>query len=164
MYPIKRVFYLWASYDGDSIVSEPAVAPLFSNSIYTATHQKISYGKNISSLLKGEDAKALNRKIFTNKVLSQQCFSMTFYCNDVVKRVGKYYSLHSTVPRCASHWIIKLRYLSRNFFRNVTNFMVTLYRMWIRTSQNQKTNWIGGKGFNVEKPVKIQIRQMLQKN
>ena len=40
LYPIKRVFYLWASYDGDSIVSEPAVAPLFSNSIYTATHQK----------------------------------------------------------------------------------------------------------------------------
>ena len=76
---------------------------------------------------------------------------MTFYCNNVVKRVGKYYSLHSTVPRCASHWIIKLRYLSRNFFRNVTNFMVTLYRMWIRTSQNQKTNWIGGKGFDVEK-------------
>ena len=64
LYPIKRVFYLWASYDGDSMVSEPAVAPLFSNSIYTATHQKISYGKNISSLLKGEDAKALNRKIF----------------------------------------------------------------------------------------------------
>ena len=76
---------------------------------------------------------------------------MTFYCNNVVKRVGKYYSLHSIVPRCASHWIIKLRYLSRNFFRNVTNFMVTLYRMWIRTSQNQKTNWIGGKGFNVLK-------------
>jgi len=64
LYPIKRVFYLWASYDGDSIVSEPAVAPLFSNSIYTATHQKISYGKNISSFLKGEDAKALNQKFF----------------------------------------------------------------------------------------------------
>jgi len=80
---------------------------------------------------------------------------MTFYCNNVVKRVGKYYSLHSTVPRCASHWIIKLRYLSRNFFRNVTNFMVTLYRMWIRTSQNQKTNWIGGKGFDVEEPEEI---------
>ena len=61
------VFYLWASYDGDSIVSDPAVAPLFSNSIYTATHQKISYGKNISSLLKGEDAKALNQKNFTKK-------------------------------------------------------------------------------------------------
>ena len=41
--------------------------------------------------------------------------------------------------------------------------MVTLYRMWIRTSQNQKTNWIGGKGFDVEEPVKNQIRQMLQK-
>ena len=64
LYPIKRVFYLWALYDGDSIVSEPAVAPLFSNSIYTATHQKISYGKNISSFLKGEDAKALNQKNF----------------------------------------------------------------------------------------------------
>ena len=62
--PDKRVFYLWASYDGDSIVSEPAVAPLFSNSIYTATHQKISYGKNISSFLKGKDAKALNRIFF----------------------------------------------------------------------------------------------------
>ena len=60
----QRVLYLWASYDGDSIVSEPAVAPLFSNSIYTATHQKISYGRNISSFLKGEDAKALNQIFF----------------------------------------------------------------------------------------------------
>ena len=54
LYPIKRVFYLEASYDGDSSVSEPAVAPLFSNSIYTATHQKISYGKNISSISKAK--------------------------------------------------------------------------------------------------------------
>ena len=74
MYTIKRVFYLWASYAGNSIVREPAVASLFSNSIYKATHQKMSYGKNISSVL---------------KVLSQQCFSMTFYCNYVVKRVWK---------------------------------------------------------------------------
>ena len=62
--PGKKGILFMASYDGDSIVSEPAVAPLFSNSIYTATHKKISYGKNISSFLKGEDAKALNQNFF----------------------------------------------------------------------------------------------------
>ena len=54
LYPIKRVFYSGASYDGNSIVSEPAVALLFSNSIYKATYQKISYGKNISSIPKAK--------------------------------------------------------------------------------------------------------------
>ena len=88
---------------------------------------------------------------------------MTFYCNNVVKRVEKNYSLNSTVPHCASHWITKLRSLSRIFFRNITNSIVTLYRMWVRTSRNQKTNWIGGKRFDVEEPVKNQIGQMLQK-
>ena len=85
-------------------------------------------------------------QIFTNKVLSQQCFSMTFYCNDVVKRVGKYYSLHSTVPRCASHWIIKLRYLSRDFFRKrhkLYGYAIQNVNTHIPKSENQLDWWKG---------------------
>jgi len=148
LYPIKRVFYLWASYAGNSIVREPAVASLFSNSIYKATHQQMSYGKNISSVF---------------KVLSQECFSMTFYCNYVVKRVWKKLLAqpHSS-PLCFT-LIHNASLFLTEFFRNVTNSVVTPCRKCLRISRNQKTNWIGGNGFDVEESVKTQIRQMLQK-
>ena len=127
--PDKRVFYLWASYDGDSIVSEPAVAPLFSNSIYTATHQKISYGKNISSFLKGEDAKALNRKNFY-----EQSPQPTVFLYDILlQRCRKASWKILLAPLYSSTLCFTLNYKASlsltEFFRNVTNFMVTLYRM-----------------------------------
>ena len=71
---------------------------------------------------------------------------MTFYCNNVVKRVGKCYSLHSTVPRYASHWIIKLRYLSRDFFQKrhkLYGYAIQNVNTHIPKSENQLDWWKG---------------------
>ena len=55
---VKQVYSFWAPYDGDSIASDSAVAPLFSKSIYKATHHKYHIEK-VFHYLKKTNAKLL---------------------------------------------------------------------------------------------------------
>ena len=88
MYPSNRVPYLRASFGEDSIVSESAVAPLFSNSIYTAHPPKNIIVKIYFSYSRSEAAKAIIKKyIYTNKVLSYSDFYMISHCNNIIKQV-----------------------------------------------------------------------------
>jgi len=94
--------------------------------------------ERIFLLSKGEDAKALIRKIYTNKVLSQQCFSMTgilLLCNIfALLCMSVEYPLlclvlwtslqgldHYALPRCVKAWIImcwNIHYvMPKNFMR-----------------------------------------------
>jgi hypothetical protein len=63
LYPSNRVPYLWAAYGGGSIVSESAVAPLFSNSIYTAHPPKNIILKRYFSYSRSKNAKAFITKM-----------------------------------------------------------------------------------------------------
>ena len=129
MYPSNRVPYLWASYGGDSIASEFAVAPLFLNSIFTATHQEYQIEK-IFLLSQRQSCEGIHSKNFyMDKVLSHNVFSdITLQqCRKLsMERITHSASQFPTVLHTDPQ---KLCSLMEFFCRNVTKSVVTLYRM-----------------------------------
>ena len=144
MYPSNRVPYLWASYGGDSIVSESAVAPLFSNSIYTANPPKNITLKRYFFYPRSEDAKAFIQKISKWAKSLAIVFSMISQCNNIIKQIRESttYSA-SQFPTVLHNASLFFHGFYSEYQRNVTISASTLDRRRLRTSRTQKTNWIG---------------------